>query len=209
MNKAEAFLPYLEAILLVLIGVMASIRVLVYTWIWVPVIAILLLRYFEVRRSVSERHERVAAQLKQIVQTYLSKISGIRATYYVPVWRKELQQTCDYIFTGGGKGRRFSQVKGIIGKCYREKEIEIVNFSSAEDFRERMMKDFGYTEDEIKKRTPDRRSYYCYPFFDERKMNVIGLAYFDSSQYNVFTNDPGNIVETINSACDIISQGLL
>lgn len=179
-------------------------------WLLVPIASILGLKVYEYRAAVTEKHLRVRGQLDLLIKLIpFEDVLDVRCTYHVPVWGKQLLQTCDYIPRGGGGGRRFFRGKGIIGKTFVEKQPLVENFESDEEYRERMATKYNYTTEELQQRKSDRKSYFCYPILDENH-RVLGLIYLDSSHLNTFTFDDNNPkMEIIMKACEAIRDNLL
>jgi hypothetical protein len=179
-------------------------------WILVPFTSILGLKVYEYKVAIKEKHLRVRAQLDLLIKLVpFEDVLGVRCTYHVPVWRKQFLQTCDYIPCGGGGGRKFSKMKGIVGRSMELKEKLIENFENDEEFRTKMTEKYGYTPEEVGERTADRRSYFCYPILDENH-RVLGLIYFDSSHPNIFTLDSTDSkMQIIEKACETIRNDLL
>jgi hypothetical protein len=204
MKAIAYFAPFIEALLLTAIAVIVVFPTYI-VWILLPIAALLALKVIQIRNSIAEEHLRVKVQLDQLYRLALTSVPDLRCTYYVPVRQGNLQQTCDYIPNGGGAGRKFPNWKGIIGKTYSDKCPQHVDFTDEINFRSRMISEFKYTQEELKSRTPDRRSYYCYPIVDDNN-KVLGLAYFDSSIFKAFSND---VVNIINRSCLVIKDSLL
>lgn len=179
-------------------------------WILVPAVLILGLKFYEHRAAVKEKHLRVQWQLYLLVRLLsYETLRDVRCTYHVPVWRKKLLQTCDYILGGTGGGRRSPVDKGIIGKAFVEKSPLVENFKSDEEFRTKMVMEYKFTAEELQHRKADRRSYLCYPIVDENH-RVLGLVYFDSSHPYTFTSDKDDPkMEMIRQACEAIKDRLL
>jgi len=179
-------------------------------WIAVPILLIVGLKIYEHRADIKEKHLRVYAQLHLLVKllSYDPRLD-VRCTYHVPVWRKKLLQTCDYILGGTGGGRKFPVEKGIIGKAFVKKSPLVENFKSDEEFRTKMVLEYNYTTKELQDRKADRRSYLCHPIVDENN-RVLGLVYFDSSHPYTFTQDKDDPkMEMVARACEAMKDRLL
>jgi hypothetical protein len=85
---------------------------------------------------------------------------------------------------GGRKYRVLSPTKGIVGQCFRVGEAVWVNFRDLREYRERMVRDFGFTKDETEKHTKTGRSYYAYPLADGARQ--VGVLYLFSIDPQVF-----------------------
>lgn len=83
-----------------------------------------------------------------------------------------------------GRWRFTSISKGIIGRCLRTNMAEHVNFSTEDELRERMVREFGFSRSEMEERSLDARSYWSQPVFHEDK--VIGVLFFFSTEIQVF-----------------------
>jgi len=164
-------------------------------WITLPVAVILALKVFEARSMTTVIHLHIRQQLHLLLSVLPTEGAQVRCTYHVPLkrmWRRvQLQQVFDYVGDQGGAGRSFSADKGIIGVAYSAKGTRVENFLNDGDYRRRMVAEYKYTEAEVGQRRADRRSYLCDPILDEGH-NVLGLLYFDSDRYELFTRDDAN-----------------
>jgi GAF domain-containing protein len=97
-----------------------------------------------------------------------------------------LIQLSDYTRSGlGGQRWRLSDpAKGIIGRCLRAEQKVWVNFRTAQEYRHRMVEEFGYTAEEASRHTTTARSYLAYPLTDEDEL--VGVLYFFSTEPQVF-----------------------
>jgi GAF domain-containing protein len=94
-------------------------------------------------------------------------------------------QLTNYAGRLGGKRWRFVDAsKGIIGRCLRTKSPEFVNFSTQEEFNDRMMREFGFTYVEMQSRTLAARSYWAHPITANDEM--VGVLYLFSTEPQVF-----------------------
>jgi hypothetical protein len=59
-----------------------------------------------------------------------------------------------------------------------------VNFRSLDEYRDRMVREFGFTHQEVARHTTAARSYLAYPIRD--KGEIIGIMYFFSTEPQVF-----------------------
>lgn len=85
---------------------------------------------------------------------------------------------------GGHRWRLTDPAKGIVGRCLRQQRKVWVNFRTAEEYRDRMVQEFGYTPDEASRHTTTARSYLAIPLVDEKR--VIGVLYFFSTEPQTF-----------------------
>ena len=100
----------------------------------------------------------------------------------------------------GGLWRVTGSYKGIIGRCLRTKKSEWVNFTSDNEYEERMVKEFGFTVEEMQSRTSSARSYWAQPIF---KVNeVVGVLYLFTPEMQVFPR-AANINTMESNAKDI------
>jgi GAF domain-containing protein len=96
-----------------------------------------------------------------------------------------LVQVTDYSGRLGGERWRFnSATKGIIGRCLRTGESEWVNFASEDDYTDRMIREFGYTKNEMLTHTRAARSYWAEPVYARNKL--IGVMFLFSTEIQVF-----------------------
>lgn len=178
-------------------------------WIIAPILAIVGAKYWENRDSVNDKQLRVKVQLQLLLKliSYGSSLD-IRCTYHVPKKNKMLQ-AFNYLPDGGGSGRKFDAKKGIIGKAFTHKKPVVENFLNDEEYRQKMVSQYGYTAEELMERKADRKSYFCYPLIDEYH-KVIGLIYLDSSRFNTFRlNNGDSNTEAIVKACENIKNSLI
>jgi len=210
MKKTKYIIWVIEFLCITAIGIILSQANWSNYLIFVPVVLILGLKVYEYGAALSEKHLRVQVQLNLLVKLLsYETVLDVRCTYHVPIWRKRLLQTCDYMPGGGGSGRKFSIDKGIIGKAFVEKGPLVENFKSDEEFHTKMVLEYKYTTEELQHRKADRKSYFCYPMVDENH-TVLGLVYFDSSQPDTFTLDKDDPkMEIIKQACEAIKGRLL
>ncbi len=191
------------------IGIIATKDDWCIYWIIAPIAVIIGIKIWENKDSIKEKQLRTKVQLQLLLKllSYESEFD-IRCTYHVPI-RNKTVQAFDYLLSGGGSGRKFDIKKGIIGKAFTHKTPLIENFISDEEYRQKMISEYKYTEDELMERKADRKSYFCYPLVDENH-KVIGLIYLDSSRFNTFRLDNGDSrTETIVEACENIKNSLI
>ena len=97
-----------------------------------------------------------------------------------------LIQLSDYTRSGLG-GRRWRVIqatKGLVGRCLRQEQLVWVNFRSEEEYRVRMVEEFGFTKDEVDDHTTTARSYLAVPLLNARE--TVGVLYFFSTEPQVF-----------------------
>lgn len=193
----------------------AVILVLDRKYIWfilIPICLLLALKCLQWRLHISDRYQSVQNQMNLLLHLLVDKYPGLRCTLYVPTpLGRSLKQTFDYIQIGAtyGRGRKFPTTKGIIGKSYRQKGPQVENFLDIKEFRKRMVDEYDYTPEEMENRTPDRRSYLCYPILGDLKDNVLGLLYFDSHAPDAFSLTPSDpLIKTLSSGTNAIRANL-
>jgi hypothetical protein len=71
-----------------------------------------------------------------------------------------------------------------VGRCLRSGNIATANFASLDEYRLRMVEEFGFTESEVKTHTNSARSYLAYPL--KNGDAVAGVLYFFSTEPQVF-----------------------
>jgi len=183
-----------------------------YIYIAIPILGLLVLKYLEFRITISDMYAGVRNQLDLLLNLWPERPPSLRCTLYVPGFgRRRLKQAFDYIQMGQGygAGRTYRVAQGIIGKAYRQKGPQVENFASDTDYRRRMVKEYGYTEQEMRKRTADRRSYLCYPIVRDDCDEVIALLYFDSDTPGTFSLDgEDKLVDIIRCALNSIKANL-
>jgi GAF domain-containing protein len=85
---------------------------------------------------------------------------------------------------GGRRWRFISPTKGIVGQCVRLQRKVWVNFRTVQEYRERMVKDFGFTSEEAARHTRTARSYLAVPLLSSG--TTYGVMYFFSTEPQVF-----------------------
>lgn len=142
--------------------------------------------------STTATHDEIVAALAQCVESFRGcNKERISSTLHLAVDvlgpddgvnQRGLIQISDYTTAGlGGKRwRTLSATKGIVGRCLRSDQLSWVNFASLEEYQERMVKEFGFTPDEIRHHTLDARSYLAYPVRDRK--HLVGVMYFMSTE---------------------------
>lgn len=209
MNGSKYFRWGIEVASIAAIGIIATQDDWCIYWIIAPIAALVGAKIWENRDSIKEKQLRVKVQL-QLLLSLLSYEStfDIRCTYHVPIGNK-IVQAFDYLPGGGGSGRKFDLKKGIIGKAFTHKKPLVENFLNDEEYRQKMISEYKYTEGELMERKADRKSYFCYPLVDENH-KALGLIYLDSSRFNTFRLDNGDSrTETIVKACENIKNSLI
>jgi hypothetical protein len=103
--------------------------------------------------------------------------------------RQGLLQLTDYVGPAqGSKGRIILIDQGVIGRCARTHSMETVDFASAEEYAESMVRDFGFTKHEASKHRKDARSYLAFPLLksESETERFLGTLYFFTSEPQVF-----------------------
>lgn len=96
-----------------------------------------------------------------------------------------LLQLTDYVGPTGGKKGRVTQInQGIIGRCARTETIESVDFADENEYRNSMVREFGFTKEEANQHTNSARSYLAYPLIGSGKL--VGVIYFFTTEPQVF-----------------------
>jgi GAF domain-containing protein len=85
---------------------------------------------------------------------------------------------------GGQPWRITNATKGLIGRCLRLERKVWVNFRTAEEYRERMVGEFGYRREEADEHTKAARSYLAVPIGPPGR--TIGILFFQSTEPQVF-----------------------
>lgn len=106
-----------------------------------------------------------------------------------------LIQLSDYtrVGLGGRRWRVLESTKGIVGRCLRLERMVWVNFRSAEEYRTRMVEEFGFSHAEVEQHTGTARSYLAYPL--QTESTTLGVLYFFSTEPQVFPHaaDPAEV----------------
>jgi hypothetical protein len=181
-------------------GSIAGIKATHILLVMVVLVALigLIWEYFGHKYSEKKHQQQVYDQIGAQISLMTKSLSydndtDIRSTYHIPIeidGEERLYQAIDYRPTGGGKGRDFSPNEGIIGNSYQNFQTLTENFQDSEEYRTKMVEEYGYDEDEMGIRTTDRRSYFCRPVIEEQdEGRVIGLVYIDSDECGTFPED--------------------
>lgn len=201
---------FIEFVCVTVISAILALKSFSYLWLILPIVVIILVKYFEYESETNEIYQKVHSQLKLIYRfCAFSNEADVRCVFHAPIWFNRLLQTTGYIMTGSGKGRIFYAKKGIIGKSYTQKMSFTENFSSDEEYREKMKSVYGYNENEIRLRATDRRSYLCLPFINDANQRVIGLVYFDSCIPNFFANIEDPRIKEIRAMLRMVRDSLV
>lgn len=158
---------------------------------------------FDTERKLSLMEERlgsnaidfISSRLKQTINELVGCDStGVSATVHVLAelnatndshTRYGLLQLTDYVGPEGGRKGRVTLInQGIIGRCARTEEMEIVDFSDATEYQSSMVREFGFTKEDAKRHTTTARSYLAYPLKSEG--TLIGVIYFFTAEPQVF-----------------------
>jgi hypothetical protein len=146
-------------------------------------------------RNLQEYHERIRQSIDRAIRSLNacdnSRVSG---TFHLVVElyvgdghesEEALLQIAAYSGSLGGKRWRFTSAgKGVIGRCLRSASSEWVNFASLDEYKERMVSEFGFSPKELTKHTKEARSYWAEPVkLGER---VVGVIYLFSTEPQVF-----------------------
>lgn len=152
-----------------------------------PIIGMIGIKFIENHFNNIEKLENV-----RILLDYVWRIlefepdKDVRLTFHRPTKRK-YKQMINYIPNGNGKNRTWDSNKGLVGKCIEKKRLVVESFDSDEEFKEKMIRKYNYSADEIKEISPERKSYLCYPILNDTV--VEGILFFDSVQPNTFNNN--------------------
>jgi hypothetical protein len=145
--------------------------------------------------------EGISDKLGRIIQSFRvcdhSRISGT-VHVIVPLAptpeqraRSGLLQLTNYVGRHGGrKGRITTLEQGIIGRCARTGETEYVNFADNEEYRRRMVEEFGFSKAEAESHTTIARSYMAQPLVLSDSADdthpTVGVLYFFSTEPQMF-----------------------
>jgi hypothetical protein len=119
-----------------------------------------------------------------------------------------LIQLTNYVGPGRrGKNRVVSAHKGVIGRAYRTRMPQTVNFDSQEDYFKRMTEEFSFYPDEANYHATEARSYFCMPYgLDDGEPPLIVL-YAYSTKCGLFNDDSSAVSSRENhEACADIAN---
>jgi hypothetical protein len=121
--------------------------------------------------------------------------------------RKSLEQVLPYVGGGGGPaGRTFDIKSGIAGRVAREGTPYTYSRQNNDysAFVKELTGQWGYTEDEAKSLSHDRRSWMAVPLFHSNAdRRVIAVIYLDSDDKDLFSDAVRTIV--LNSCSGVAS----
>jgi hypothetical protein len=140
-------------------------------------------------------HERIQVAIDRVIdalegcdKTLVGGTFHLLVTLYPamgPVNDRALIQVVDYIGRPGGAPWRETPVtKGVIGRCVRTENQEVVNFASKAEYDARMIADFGFSRDEVAAHTTAARSYCAQPVHVRHR--IVGAIYLFSTEPQVF-----------------------
>lgn len=117
--------------------------------------------------------------------------------------RKGLLQLTDYVGPDGGKKSRITPInQGVIGRCARTGTMESVDFADAEEYRDAMVREFGFTLQEAERHSKSGRSYLAFPL--HLNGDVVGVLYFFTSEPQVFPH-VANVARLKDVAREIVN----
>lgn len=118
----------------------------------------------------------VSAALHLIVQLYSEPENSLHPG---------LVQLSEYAGDARGRpGRVLHATKGIVGRCVRTKTKVHVNFADEDEYRRRMVEEFGFTQTEADGHTTSGRSYLAFPVPPDGE--PVAVMYFFSTEPQVF-----------------------
>jgi hypothetical protein len=105
---------------------------------------------------------------------------------------------------GGSRWRLTPCTKGVIGRCLRTCQPEFVNFSTVDEYNERMVKEFGFTPKEAQERTMSARSYWVHPVFMGN--DLVAVIYLFSTEPQVFprATDLNSLNQSARHIADVL-----
>lgn len=174
-----------------------------YFWVVLPIIITIFLFIWETFRKSYDEHALNIGLGSLYKSLYFSPSTNpdVRCTLYTPKFfkRNYLNQLLPYTPRGGGKGRKLHNSKGIVGKCYRSQKtcFEYISDENAARFREYMVDNWSFTEEEAARLVQDRRAYMCLPITNRKGNSVLGVIYFDSNSKDLFTPEVADKAEKL------------
>lgn len=145
--------------------------------------------------------ESITEKLELIIQSFQAcDQSRISSTVHVLVnldptpevgTRLGLLQLTNYVGPrSSGKGRITTLDQGVIGRCARTGKPEYVNFADHAEYQQRMVAEFGFSDEEARGHTKIARSYITEPLILPRPPDnaeeLVGVLYFFSTELQVF-----------------------
>jgi hypothetical protein len=102
-----------------------------------------------------------------------------------PENRSGLIQLTNYVGPHGGtKGRSTRINQGVIGRCARTHVREYVDFANADEYSDRMVREFGFTKSQTERHTKTGRSYLAYPL--KNGTELLGILYYFTTEPQIF-----------------------
>jgi hypothetical protein len=166
------------------------IRNELYLWLIAPAIAVILLNFF-VTLPWWTKPSTVSVFLRMLREIIGAQPGeDVRCAIFRPsLFCKSLVEVVMVTVDGKQQRRRRVRMKvsqGVAGRAYRTKELCYVPITA--DWGSQLMTEFGFTDREILKFDPNRRSYLCIPILGEQRQ-VVAILSFDSKNADTFTPD--------------------
>lgn len=147
------------------------------------------------RQLGADAINRISERLMRAIDVFSGcEQSRISATVHVLVslsgptdhkFQSGLLQLTDYVGPYGGKKGRVTLLnQGVIGRCARTHVLECVDFASDDEYRARMVREFGFMQQEAERHTRTGRSYLAFPL--KRDNDLVGVLYFFTTEPQVF-----------------------
>jgi hypothetical protein len=152
------------------------------------ILASMELRIPAIEKQLAEELDYIKNGLRGCDVREVSATLHVKVSVYSPVDERPedaFVQVLDYQGGFGGPRWRLTPcTKGIIGRCLRTCQPEFVNFSTVEEYNDRMVREFGFTPKETKERTMSARSYWAHPVLMDS--DLVAVIYLFSTEPQVF-----------------------
>lgn len=141
-------------------------------------------------QEISSQLQGTIEQLSPCDKTAVSATVHLLVEISPPPYRtraRALLQLVNYVGSeskGTGKGRVITLDQGVIGRCVRTGKRAVVNFLSLNEYRRRMVAEFGFTDLEARQHSGRGRSYVAEPLLNEN--TIVGVLYLYSHETQVF-----------------------
>lgn len=148
------------------------------------------LKLARIRYGVMEKLREAVEDLKGCNKNHVNATVHLKVNFFSSIDDKietGLTQLTDYYGNSSGVPWRITSCyEGIIGRCLRTGKTEYANFADEQEYKDRMVKEFGFTKSEMEARSRDARSYYAHPVILNNQL--IGVLFLYSTDLQVFPN---------------------
>lgn len=158
----------------------------------IPILLLIVQKIFIKKQESRVYYNDVRNQLSLIYDFLnFNKNDEVRCSFHKPVFRKKLKKVVGYIPNPSKEGEKLDDNKGIAGLVFHDKLILTENFHDDQEYRNLMVSNYKFTNDEMQKRSINKRSYFAFPLINENN-DVKGVIFFDSNVEGTFCDEETN-----------------